>query len=130
MLGSAAPFAGTLFVEEPMSTKFADLIKEKKLNTKRILAVSAELEKLRPEDRAARLAKRQNRAKVKAGGEVDKNAAAPAKPRSGRPITARAIDAAVAGKALTGPQKTRLLRAVNALLETKKAGAVEMSALF
>ena len=113
-----------------MSTKFADLIKEKKLNTKRILAISTEIEKLRPEDRASRLSKRLTRAKIKAGGDVDKNAPPPPKPRSGRPITPRAIDAAIAGKSLTGPQKTRMLRAVNALLEFKKLGTLEMSALF
>lgn len=113
-----------------MSTKFADLIKEKKLNPKRILAISAELEKLRPEDRSAKLAKRLARAKVAAGGEADKNAAPPAKPRSGRPVTPRAMDAALTGKSITGPQKTRLLRAVNALLAVKKDSAVELSALF
>jgi hypothetical protein len=31
---------------------------------------------------------------------------------------------------LTGPQKTRLLKAVNALLEKKKQAPVELSALF
>lgn len=112
-----------------MSTKFADFIKEKKLDARRILAASGKLEKLRTEDRKAKLAKRQAKAKAAAGGE-DKKAEAPAKPRSGRPVTQRAIDAALAGKALSGPQKTRLLRAVNAILEQKKAGAVEMSALF
>ncbi len=112
-----------------MSNKFADLIKEKKLNPKRLLAISVELEKLRPVDRAAKLAKRTAKAKIAAGKE-DKNAAPIAKPRSGRPITPRAIEAALAGKSLTGPQKTRMLKAVNALLEVKKAPAVELSALF
>lgn len=113
-----------------MSTKFADFIKEKKLDARRIIAASTKLEQLRPEDRALKLAKRTAKAKVAAGGEADKNAPAAQKPRSGRPVTNRAIDAAVAGKPLTGPQKTRILRAVNHLLEQKKAGAVELSALF
>jgi hypothetical protein len=101
-----------------MSTKFAALVQEKKLNTNRLLAVSSELKK------------RQVKATVAAGGDVDKNAPPPAKPRTGRPITPRAIAAALAGKPLTGPQKTRLLKAVNALLEKKKQAPVELSALF
>ena len=112
-----------------MSTKFADFIKEKKLDTRRILAASSKLEKLRPADRAAKHAKRAAKAQAAAGKE-SANKEPIAKPRSGRPITQRAIDAALAGKALTGPQKTRMLRAVNALLEAKKAAAVELSALF
>lgn len=113
-----------------MSTKFADFIQEKKLDTRRILAASAKLEGLRPEDRAIRLAKRQGKAKAAAGKADDKSAAPTQKPRSGRPVTQRALDMAVAGKSLTGPQKTRILRAVNAILEAKKQGAVEIGALF
>jgi hypothetical protein len=113
-----------------MSTKFADFIQEKKLDTRRILAASAKLEGLRPEDRAIRLAKRQGKAKAAAGKTEEKSAGASKKPRSGRPVTQRALDMAFAGKSLTGPQKTRILRAVNAILEAKKQGAVELGALF
>lgn len=119
-------------VLERMSTKFADFITEKKLDRRRIIASSSKLEKLRPEDRAIRLAKRAAKAKVAAGAGADEatKAAAAKKSRSGRPVTDRAIDAAIAGKSLTGPQKTRILRAVNALLEGKKDTAIELSALF
>ncbi|NUP05763.1 MAG: hypothetical protein HOW73_06860 [Polyangiaceae bacterium] len=113
-----------------MSTKFADFITEKKLDRRRIIAASEKLERLRPEDRAVKLSKRNAKAKAAAGGEEAKSAAPASKPRSGRPVTNRAIEAAIAGKELTGPQKTRILRAVNALLETKKQGAVELTALF
>lgn len=112
-----------------MSTKFGDFIKEKKLDARRIIAASAKIERLRPEDRKIRLQKRTAKANAAAGKEAAKGEA-PAKARSGRPVTNRAIDAALAGKTLTGPQKTRILRAVNAILEQKKAGAVELSALF
>jgi hypothetical protein len=112
-----------------MSTKFGDFIKEKKLDARRIIAASAKIENLRPEDRKIRLQKRTAKANAAAGKEVAKGEALP-KPRTGRPVTNRAIDAALAGKSLTGPQKTRILRAVNAILEQKKAGAVELSALF
>lgn len=112
-----------------MATKFSDFLSEKKIDPRRLVAASAKLERLRPEDRKAKLQKRQAKAKIAAGGE-DNKAAPPAKPRSGRPVTARSIDSAMQGKALSGPQKTRLLRAVNAILEQKKASAVELSALF
>ncbi len=114
-----------------MASKFSDFLKEKKIDPRRIISASAKIEKLRPEDRAAKLAKRQAKAKAAAGGESgDKAGTAPAKPRSGRPVTQRAIDTAMAGKPLSGPQKTRMLRAVNALLELKKGSPVELSALF
>ena len=112
-----------------MSTKFGDFIKEKKLDARRIIAASAKIEKLRPEDRKIRLQKRTAKANAAAGKEAAKGEA-PAKPRTGRPVTNRAIEAALAGKPLTGPQKSRILRAVNALLEQKKAGSVELSNLF
>lgn len=105
-------------------SKFATFITEKKLNVQRILSVSHKLETLRPEDRKIRLEKRQ--AKKAEGGEKKQTA----KPRSGRPVTPRAIEAAMAGKALTGPQKQRILRAVNTILEAKKAEKVELKTLF
>jgi hypothetical protein len=106
-------------------SKFADLIKEKKLDPRRILAASHKLESLRVEDRKLRLA----RAKAKKA-EDKKDAAPVGKPRSGKPITPRGMAAALAGGSLSGPQKTRLLRAVNSLLEKKKQPAVELKALF
>lgn len=114
-----------------MSTKFAAFIEEKKLDPRRIIAASAKIEGLQPEDRAIRLAKRTAKAKAAAGDAGAKdNEMAKKKPRSGRPVTDRAIAAALAGKAISGPQKTRMLRAVNALLEQKKQGAVDLRALF
>jgi hypothetical protein len=107
-------------------SKFAAFLQEKKLDVRRILAASHALESLRPEDRAIRLAKR--RARAGEGGEGATKETR--KPRSGRPVTQRAIDAALAGKPLSGPTKQRILRAVNRLLEHKKGAAVELKALF
>ena len=107
-------------------SKFADFVKEKKIDTRRLLAASSSLEGLQPEDRAIRLAKRQAR-KAEGG---DKKAGEVKKPRSGRPITQPALAAALAGKPLSGPQKTRFLKAVNHVLEQKKAPAVDLKALF
>lgn len=106
-------------------SKFADLIKEKKLDPRRILAASQKLESLRVEDRKIRLA----RAKAKKS-EDKKDAKPTEKPRSGRPITQRGMAAALAGNPISGPQKTRLLRAVNSLLESKKQPVVELKNLF
>ena len=64
------------------------------------------------------------------GDQLPRGAEAPKKPRSGRPVTERALAAALAGKTISGPQKTRLLRAVNHLIEQKKGTAVDLKALF
>ncbi|HEU4534639.1 MAG TPA: hypothetical protein VFS00_11000 [Polyangiaceae bacterium] len=106
-------------------SKFSEFVTEKKIHPSRVLAASEHLEKLRPEDRAIRLARR-NKGEKKEG----EAAAEKVKPRSGRPITPRAVSAALAGKSLTGPQKTRLLRAVNRILEQRKQEAVDLRALF
>lgn len=110
-----------------MATKFEDFLKEKKIDTRRILAASAKIERLRPEDRAVRLKKRQLR-KTEDGGK--KEAAGLPKPRTGRPVTARTVTAALVGKPISGAAKTRLLRAVNLLLEQKKQEKVALTALF
>ena len=107
-------------------TKFGSFLAAKKLDGRRLLNASHDLEKLRPEDRALRLAKRSAKGddkKAPADGEKKK-------PRSGRPITPRTIDAALSGKPLSGPIKTRLLRAVNKLLEQKKQEQVKLDVLF
>lgn len=103
-------------------SKFSDFIAEKKLDLRRVRLASVALEKLRPEDRVIRLAHK-NKGEGKAAGAITGR-------RSGRPITPRALDAANAGKSLTGPQKTRLLNAVNRVLEQKKQPAVALDALF
>jgi hypothetical protein len=106
-------------------SKFAQFIAAKKLDARRILAASHKLERLRPEDRTIRLAKRRARSAESAEGAKETR-----KPRSGRPITTRALAAAMSGGQLSGPAKTRILRAVNHLLEQKKQEKVELRALF
>lgn len=106
-------------------SKFADFLKDKKIDARRLVAASNGLERLRREDRTIRLSK------ATAKKSEDKKEATPTgKPRSGRPITPRALAAALSGGTLSGPQKTRFLRAVNHVLEQKKQGAVELKALF
>ena len=108
-------------------TKFAEFIASKKLDTRRILAASHKMEQLQPEDRLIKLNKR--RARTAEGGDAAATKET-RKPRSGRPVTHRALDAALTGGKLSGPTKTRLLQAVNHLLELKKQEKIELRALF
>jgi hypothetical protein len=107
-------------------TKFAQFVASKKIDPRRIIAASHKLETLRIEDRGIKLNKR--RAKSGEGGENAPKETR--KPRSGRAVTARAMDAALKGGAVSGPTKSRILRAVNFLLEQKKQEKVELRALF
>lgn len=113
-----------------MANKFAAFLQENQIDPRRLIVASKEIEKLRPEDRKLKLAKRQ--AKKKAGGQAApaEGEAAPAKPRSGRPVTAQLIAAATAGKPVPGPAKTRILRALNRVLEQKKKSTVDLRAIF
>jgi hypothetical protein len=105
-------------------TKLSKFIADKKLNAARILAVSHRLETLQVEDRRAKQARKATKVEGAEKKEV-------AKPRSGRPVTPRALDAALTGKAtISGPTKQRILRAVNHILEQKKAQKVDLKTLF
>jgi len=108
-------------------SKFAQFIASKKLDGRRILIASRKLEALQPEDRLIRLKKRQGR-KAESSDAATKETRKSA--RSGRPVTPRALAAALAGGTLSGPTKTRLLKAVNHLLEQKKQDKVELKTLF
>jgi hypothetical protein len=107
-------------------TKFAQFIAAKKLDPRRILIASRHVEGLTPEDRLIRLKKRLARGAEGGEGATKETR----KPRSGRPVTQRAIDAALAGGELSGPTKTRILRAVNHLLEQKKQDKVDLRQIF
>ena len=111
-----------------MATKFDTFLSENKINPLRVIAASAKIERLRPEDRAIRLAKRVARKSEDAAKK--KEGLAAKKPRTGRAVTQRMIDSARAGKELSGAAKTRLLRAINHLLEQKKKEKVDLRALF
>ena len=106
-------------------TKFAQFLTSKKLDARRIMIASHKLESLTPEDRSIRHAKRAGRKSEDAKAEKETR-----KPRSGRPVTPRALEAAMKGGAVSGPTKTRILKAINHLLEQKKQDKVEIKALF
>jgi len=105
-----------------MANKFSQFLKDNGIDPRRVLIASKQVERLRPEDRKLKLARRRSKAGAQAS-EVGK-------PRSGRAVTPRLLDSATNGKALPGPAKTRLLRAVNRVLEQKKKSSVELKALF
>ena len=121
---AAAPAPGAADAAE--ATKFAVFVQSKKLNPHRILVASRLLEKLRPEDRENKLRKRRARAS-EAGDAAAKETR---KPRSGRPVTHRALQAAMKGGQLSGPTKTRILRAINHLLNQKNQPPIDLRALF
>ncbi len=102
-----------------MASKFSDYLASKKIDPRRLVAASENLEKFRPEDRALKLAKSQGKEEAKGK-----------KPRSGRPVTSVLVDKAAAGKEISGAAKTRILRAVNAILEQKKQGTAQLKELF
>ena len=110
-------------------TKLADFLKKQKIDARRVLAASHDLETLRFEDRVIKQAK----VVAKSGDEKAKEAAketAAKKPRSGRPVSAPTLDRALTGGALPGAAKTRILRAVNVVLTKKKKNEATLRDLF
>src|SRR5262245_37191261 len=110
-------------------SRFSEFLTSEKIDPRRLLVASRQVERLRPEDRAVRLKKRLG----KKSGETPAAPAegeAPAKRRSGRSVTPRLLSAAQSGGTLSGAQKTRLLRALNRVLEQKKKEPVELRKVF
>lgn len=113
-----------------MSSRFAEFLSTEKIDPRRLLVASRGLERLRPEDRQIRLKKRLGRKEDAApSADAAEKKDAP-KRRSGRTITTRELNAAQAGGRLSGPQKTRLLRALNHVLVQKKKEQVELRKVF
>lgn len=105
-----------------MPSKLESFLSQHKIDTRVLLKASQKLEALRPEDRAIKALKR-----IKAEGEKTKETR---KPRSGRPISPVALGRIFADKPVNGPTRTRVLRAVNVILERKKQPTVDLVALF
>ncbi len=109
-------------------SKLEDLLSNKKLDPRRVVAASNKVERRSREDRAIALAKKQVRG-GKSGEALE--ALAKQKPaRSGKPLTAPLLSRAIRGDKLSGASKQRVLRAVNAALASKKQDAVELTDLF
>jgi hypothetical protein len=107
-------------------TKLAGYLTENKIDPARVLVASKQIETLKPEDRAIRLAKRQMRGKDDDAAKAVKAKRA----RSGRPVTLSGLTRALKGEKLSGPYQLRVLHAVARIAEQKKLTAPELSNLF
>ena len=110
-------------------TKLADYLNKQKIDARRVLAASHDIEQLRREDRVIRLAKKVAKGADEKAKEAVKEVAAK-KPRSGRPVSAPTMARALGGGTLSGAAKTRIVRAVNAVLTTKKKNEAALRDLF
>lgn len=108
-----------------MATKFETFLSENKIDPRRVLSVSRQIERLRPEDRRIRLTLSQARK-----SETSKRPEGISKPRSGRPVNPKTLGDAIGGAKLSSSARTRVLRAVNCILEQKKQDPVASDILF
>ncbi len=107
-------------------TKIADVLKTKGVDPRRVIVASRKLETRTAEDTAL-VAKK----KAMKDGKAEKDDAVLAqKPRSGRPVTGATMAKALEGRPLSGPAKTRITRAVNAVLAQKKKPETTLRELF
>ncbi|HEX7479678.1 MAG TPA: hypothetical protein VF331_17875 [Polyangiales bacterium] len=106
-------------------SKLNDYLQKHKIDSRRITSASHDLEALRREDRVIKLAKQ----RAKAGDEKAKETAAQ-KPRSGKPVSLPTLQRALGGGTLSGAAKTRIVRAVNAVLKVKKKNEAGLRDLF
>lgn len=107
-------------------SKFSDFLAKHGIDSRRVLVASKKIEALRPEDRAIKLRQRQMRKKEEKPIEENR----PQKPRSGRALARPSLERALQGETLSGAAKSRILRAVNAVLQQKKKGEATLSDLF
>jgi hypothetical protein len=99
-------------------SKLSDYLEKKKIDPRRLLSASKDLEAFRPEDRAVLLAKERAR-----GGDESAKEKAAQKPRGGRTLSRPALDRALRGERLKRRARARLVRAVNHVLTAKKQKA-------
>jgi hypothetical protein len=111
-------------------SRFSEFLTTENIDPRRLLVASRQLERLRPEDRAARLKKRLGRKSGETPAAPAAGEEAPPKRRSGRGVTPRLLTTAQSGGPLSGAQKTRLLRALNRVLEQKKKEPVDLRKVF
>ena len=116
---------------ETNMTKLGDYLEKQKIDPRRVLVASKKLEALRPEDRVAILAKRSKKKSDDAAKPAEGADGADAKKRrSGKPVSRPTLDAALRGESISGPAKTRIVRAVNHVLAAKKKGEVALRDVF
>jgi hypothetical protein len=105
-------------------SKLSDYLKKHKIDARRVVSASKELEALRPEDRVIRLARKE------AATDESKKELAAKKRRSGRSLSRPTMNKAVAGGKLTRKARARVRRAVNAVLSHKSKAEATPADLF
>lgn len=107
-------------------TKLNDFLTTNKIDPRRVVLASEKIESRTAEDTKLVATK-----KAMKEGKAEKNEEVlQQKPRSGRPVTGAAISKAMQGRDIGGPVKTRIVRAVNAVLVQKKKAEVGLRDLF
>jgi len=106
-------------------SKLQDYLTKNKISLRRLTATSGKLERLTVDDRKIKQAR-----KLAKGGDEGAKELATKKPRSGRKLNPATIERAIAGQAVSGPAKTRVMRAVNAVLVQRKKAEAKFSDLF
>lgn len=107
-------------------SQLSDFLSEHKITTEALIAASAGIEKLSPEERAVRVKRAGARAQKKAYSELGLD-----KTKSrGRGITADVIGRAVAGTPIPRVARQKIVRAVSAILVSNKKDAVDWRPLF
>jgi hypothetical protein len=107
-------------------SKLSDYLKKNKIDARRVVAASKEIEQLRPEDRAIALA----RVQAKDGGSDAVKALAAKKRRAGRAVSGPELTRALGGVAIKRRARGRIVRAVNAVLAHKSKGEAKAVDLF
>lgn len=108
-------------------TKLADFLSAKKIDHRRLFVASHKIEALSPADRALRFAKIRTKKNLATDAQKE---LAKGKGKTGKPVSAPLLGRALEGKSIPGAGKTRILRAVNRVLEQKKQTPAQLKDLF
>ena len=123
-------------------SRLSEFIAENEITVEALLSASRRIERHTKSDRELKLRRKQLRMTLKKGDAGEKELtddekkrdlyqrSGIAKPRSGRPLTRNIINAALAGKPVTRKSRSKILAAVNAVLEKKNAKKVDLAELF
>jgi len=108
-------------------SKLSDFLDKNKIDTRRVLVASKNIENMKPEDRQIALAK--ERVREGRASDAEKELATKKK-RSGRAVTNPMLERALRGDKIPSKAQDRITRAVNHVLQTKKKDAVSRADLF
>ena len=106
-------------------SKLSDYLKKHKIDSRRLLSASHEIEALRPEDRRIRLAREH-----KEGADDKTKELGAQKRRSGRSLKRPMLARALNGTKIPRKARARVVRAVNALLAHKTKVTASATDLF